>query len=249
MTTSPELTRRFEAFKRHLRGAKPRLFQVFLAFGLCGGLTGYYRNTVIAWLLAPANGHLSPTGQPIVTGLTDMFSFTLHLSATVGLIGAAPVLAFHLFRFLSPALPVQVRRFLAVFLPTAVLCFLVGVAFAYWVLLPTGIRYLLGFGMGVVQPMITLNEYMDLALAMMLWLGVVFELPLAMFLLSKFGLVSHGRFWGFQPYVPIAAFALGSLITPSSDVVNVTLIGLPLIALYEVGLLLSWLARPRAVRP
>ena len=138
----------------------------------------------------------------------------------------------------------QHRRFAAIFLPALFVCFLGGAAFAYFVMLPTGLKFLLHFGAGVAVPVITITEYLSLLTALMFWLGVVFNLPLAMFLLAKLRVVSYRRFRSFRKFVPVTAFILSALITPTFDIINQTMVAVPIIMLYEVGLFLAWIARP-----
>ena len=236
---------RLEAIKQHLRGVKKRLLYTFVAFGIGAALTWYYKSTIILWLIAPARGQISETWQPIFTGPTEMLSLTIRVSLLGGVVVALPVLAFGVARTISPFLNAQQRRFVVLFLPSAFVCYLTGAAFAYWVLLPTGLGFLLKFGTDVAAPMLRITEYMDLVLAMLFWLGVIFELPLAMLLATKLQVVSYRRLKSLRRYVPAMAFILSAIITPTADVVNWILVGLPIIFLFEVGLFLSWLARPK----
>ena len=244
-TRSLEVRPRLAALQRHLGGVKRRVLFVLVAFGLGSSLTWYYRKTVITWLLLPAQGQLSATGRPVFTSPTEMFSLTVHLAIVGGCVVAAPVLVFHVFRFLRPLLSKKQRRSVAIFLPAVFVCFLGGAAFAYFVILPTSLRFLLGFGTDAADPMIRITEYMDIAQAMLFWLGIVFELPLAMFLVVKLRLVSYQRIKGFRRYVPLAAFILSAVITPTVDLINSTLVAVPIIVLYETGIILAWMARPR----
>ena len=125
------------------------------------------------------------------------------------------------------------------------MCYLGGAAFAYFVMLPVGLKFLLHWGEGIAVPLISITEYMALVTAMLFWLGMVFELPPIMFLLTKLRLVRYEQFRRFSRNVPVAALILGALLTPTFDVVNQTLVAFPIILLYEVGLFLSRLARPR----
>ena len=236
---------RLEALKRHLRGVKRRLLWVLVAFGLGASTTWYFNKQVMLWLLAPAHGQLSASGQPIFTGPTEMFSLTLHLTTVGGLVAAVPVLVFHVARFVSPALNRRQRRFLALLLPASLVSCLAGVAFAYFVLLPAGLAFLLRFGVDIAQPMVRITEYMELALAMLFALGVVFELPLAMFLLARLRVVSYQRFGQLRRYVPAAAIIFSIIITPTTDYVNMGLVAGPIVVLFEAGMVLAWLARPR----
>ena len=225
------------------RRIRVRLFWILLTFGAGAGGTWYYKEAVFNLLLAPAGDNLSPfDGQPIFTSPTAMMGATIQLAIRGGVIAALPVLVVSVYTLFSSLVPPQQRRLLVIFLPATVLAFLLGAAFAYWVLLPTGLRFLLNFGDGVAVPVIVLSEYIDLLTSMILWLGVVFELPIAMFLLAKMRIVSYLKFRGLRKYVPVAAFILSAIITPTFDVVNQTLLAVPMILLYEVGLFLSWLA-------
>lgn len=218
---------------------------MFVAFGTGASLSWYFHKTIIAWLLIPAREQLSATGPPIFTSPTEMFALAVRLAMMGGVVVAFPVLAFHIARFASPLLSPRLRWFVAIFLPAGFVCYLVGVAFAYFVLLPTGLGFLLQFGTDVAVPMIRITEYMDLALAMLFWLGVVFELPLAMFLLAKLRVVSYERFRRLHRYVPPMATILGAIITPGVDPISWSFVAVPLILLFEVGLFLTWLVRPR----
>ena len=225
------------------RRIRVRLFWVLLAFGAGAGGTWYFKEAVFSLLLAPAGDNLSPfDGQPVFTSPTAMMGATIQLAIRGGVFAALPVLVVSVYSLFSSLVPPQQRRFLVIFLPATVLSFLLGAAFAYWVLLPTGLKFLLNFGDGVAVPLIVLSEYIDLLTSMILWLGVVFELPIAMFLLAKMQIVSYLKFRGLRKYVPVAAFILSAIITPTFDVVNQTLLAVPMILLYEVGLFLSWLA-------
>ena len=222
-----------------------RLLWVFVALGVGASLTWYFRTTIFLWLLAPAGDQLSGTGQPIFTGPTEMFSVTVGLVVKGGIVTAFPVLAYNVYRLLSPLLDQEKKRLVIIFAALGFVLYLAGVAFAYWVLLPTGLKFLLAFGTDIATPMIRISEYMDMAMAMIFWLGVVFELPLVMLLLAKLRLVSYKDFKKVRRYVPMMAFILSAIITPTFDVVNQTLVAVPLVALFEVGVLLAWIARPK----
>jgi len=228
------------------RRIRIRLFWILLTFGAGAGGTWYYREAVFGLLLAPAGGNLSPFegNLPIFTSPTSMMGATIQLAIRGGVIAALPVVVVSVYTLFSLLIPPKQRRFLVVFLPATVVCFLLGAAFAYFVLLPTGLQFLLNFGTGVAVPVIVLDEYISLLTAMVFWLGVVFELPITMYLLAKMQIISYLRLRGLRKYVPVAAFVLSAIITPTFDVFNQTLLALPMIVLYELGLFLSWLAWP-----
>ena len=212
-------------------------------------LTWYYRESVFAWLLAPARGRLSPfDGLPVFTTPTEMFTSTVQLALAGGAVASVPMVVLGAFRLLIRYLPPREQRFVLTFFPAVILFYVAGAAFAYYVLLPTGLNFLLGFGDGVAVPTIRISDYVSIMTAMLFWLGVVFELPLVMFLLAKLRLVSYLRFRKFRKLVPATAFVLSAVITPTFDVINQALVALPIIVLYEIGLFLAWTARPPEMR-
>ena len=234
------------AFQRFGRRVRKRLLWTFVAFGVGASLTWYFKAAIFGLLFAPANGSLSPYGGlPVFTGPSEMMGAAIHLVMMAGLVVALPVATTSVYQLVSPLLGRQQRRYVVLFLPAIVACFLCGAAFAYFVMLPVGLKFLLSFGEGIAYPLISIAQYMSLVTAMLFWIGMVFELPPVMFLLTKLRLVRYERFRGFRRYVPVTAFILSAIITPTFDVVNQTMVAVPIILLFEFGLFLSWLARPK----
>lgn len=231
--------------ERVLRGALYRLLWVLAAFGLGASLTWVFRVEIFGYLFAPAHGQLSATGKPIFTGPTEMFSLTIGLCVKGGLVLAIPMLVGQAYSLVRRLLTPQERRTVLLFLGLMLLFYVAGTAFAYYILLPSGLEYLLLFGADIATPMISITEYTELALLMLFWLGFVFEIPPAMLLLAKLRLVSHRRWEKLRLYVPVAAVIFSALITPTGDAVNCALVAVPIWGLYEVGILLARLARPK----
>ena len=228
---------RLDALKKHLRGARRRLLWVLVSFGLGASLSWYYRAAILGWLIAPAHGHLSPTGPPIFTGITDAFGFATQLAILGGVLAATPVAAFHVFRLLNPFLGRTARRFLLILLPAALVLFIVGMAFSYFLVLPLVLNFMLGFAVGVAVPMIGLDEYMNEVKIMLLGMGLVFETPLVMFLLAKFQILSHEQMKKVRRFVPPMAFIFAGFI---SNTIEIS-IPIAMTALFELGLFLAWL--------
>ena len=166
------------------------------------------------------------------------------MSIRGGVLVALPVLTWGLLSLLKPLLPSRWWRFTTTFVVLTVLCFLIGAAFVYYVMLPVSLGFLLNFGDGVAVPVILLDKYIELISSLMLWIGLVFELPIAMYLLVKMRIVSYQQFKQFRKYVPPTALILAAIITPTFDGVNQVLVAVPMWILYEVGLLTSWIAHP-----
>ena len=231
------------AIQRFGRRIRFRLLWIFFAFGVGASLTWYWHEAIFRLLFVPAGGRLSPFGGlPVYTDPTAMLGATIGLAMKGGLVVALPVAVFAVFGLVAPLLSPERRRFIWLFLPAIFLCYLGGAAFTYFVMLPTGMRFLLSFGTNVAVPMITITSYMKIVTALIFWVGLVFEIPLIMYLLAKTRLVPRKKFVRFRKYLPVAALFLSAIITPSFDVVNQTLVAVPIVVLFEVGLFLAWLA-------
>jgi sec-independent protein translocase protein TatC len=233
------------AFRRVGNRIRRRLLLTFVAFGIGAASTWNWQREIFEFLLIPADGLLSPFGgSPVFTGPTAMMGATIQLSLRGGAVVALPVLVGSVYTLIRPLIPRPLHHFIKLFLPATLLCFLAGASFAYFVMLPAGLGFLLNFGGGVAQPLITINEYLDLMISMTFWLGVVFELPVAMYLLAKTNVISYRKMKNLRKFVPVTAFILSAIITPTFDIFNQTLVAVPIILLYEVGLFWAWVAHP-----
>ena len=230
------------AVQQFARRVKWHAASIFVALGAGTSVTWVYYKEIFRFLYVPADGNLSPYGLPVFTEPTETLDAVFGLALKGGIIVASPVAVFSIYRLLMPLMDKSRRRFIALFLPVMGLFYVGGAAFAYYVMLPVGLKFLLNFGTDIAVPMITISAYMSLVTALVFWLGLIFEIPLVMFLLAKLRLVSRKRMGVFRKYVPIAALFLGMIITPTTDWLNQSMVAVPIVALYEVGLFLAWIA-------
>ena len=219
------------------------VFLTVLMFFIGAGSTFWWHSEVFAFLLAPAEEKLSPLegGLPIYTGVPDMFSLTLSLSAKGGQLFAFPIIVWGSLSMLKPFVP---RRFWLFVLGYTVLfltMFTVGDIFVYYVMMPVSLAFLLTFGKEIAIPVILLSEYLDLMLALLKWMGLSFTLPVVMQLFSRFRIVSYQRVRELRKWAYPTAFIFAALITPSLDGALTFLVAIPMLLLYEVGLIAVWL--------
>jgi len=222
------------------------VFLSILAWSIGAGATFWWHPEVFAFLLAPAEEMLSPFegGLPIFTGVPDMFGSTLSLSMKGGQFLAFPVLVVGILSMLRPLVPRRFWLFLTTYTAFSVGMFLLGASFVFWVMMPVSLSFLLTFGEGVAIPVILLTEYMALLLSLLFWIGVAFELPIAMQILARFKLVSYSRARTFRKWAVPASFIFAALITPSLDGTLTFLVAIPMLLLYEAGLIAGWLTYP-----
>ena len=200
---------------------------------------------MFAFLLAPAEEMLSPfDGRPVFTAPQDMFGSTLSLSMKGGQFAAFPVLVVGALTMLKPFVPRRFWLFVTTYSAISIAMFALGASFVFFVMMPVSLNFLLTFGAGIAQPVILLTSYMALLLSLLFWIGIIFELPIVMQILARFRVVSYKRASTLRKWVVPTAFIFAALVTPSLDGTLTFLVALPMLLLYEIGLLASWLTHP-----
>ena len=228
---------------QHLKELRRRLTIAALTTVAATALAFVFYKQIIQLLIRPANDLTAATGGEgglVFVEVTEMVAVTVKVSLMSGLALAFPVILYQVVMFAAPGLTTRERRYLFTCLPLVVAAFMAGVAFGYFVLIPPAINFLLSWGSDIATPMIRIGNYVNVMVMLLFWMGVVFETPLVMFILARLGIVSWRGFARWRRYWVVVAFVMGALITPTLDPVNQTLVALPLIVLYEVGI---WLAR------
>jgi sec-independent protein translocase protein TatC len=181
---------------------------------------------------------------------TEAFWTSMKVSMVCGLILAMPVILWQVWAFVAPGLHKHERRFAGPFVVVGSLLFLLGAAFALLVVVPFAVTFLLNFGKNQgLQPMISVSSHVDFVIKFTLAFGLVFELPLALTMLSMMGLVTVQFLSKNRKYAILINFIIAAILTPTPDILNQTLMAGPLIVLYEVGILAARLFGKRTPRP
>ena len=230
------------SFMEHLAELRWRVLICALAIVVGTGVSFVFFGEIMAFLVAPSGLETGEGGQLVITEVTEFLTTAFKVSVLSGFVLALPIVIYQAIMFVAPGLTPRERRLLFTFLPLAVLAFVAGMAFAYYVLTPPALHFLINFGDDIVTPFIRISNIVNLMVRLLFWMGVAFETPLIMYLLAQLGIVSSRRLARFRRVWVVLAFILGALITPTFDPVNQTLVALPLLALYEFGVLLAKLA-------
>jgi sec-independent protein translocase protein TatC len=162
----------------------------------------------------------------------------MKASLLVGVFASTPFLLWQLVRFVSPGLKRQEKRYLYSLMPISLVVFACGAAFGYYVLFPPAVTFLINFGSGVATPLIRIGSYVNLMVSLLFWMGLMFEIPVVLFFLSKVGVVTPKFLSRNRRWAVVLAFVLGALITPTFDPINQVFVALPIILLYELGVIL-----------
>jgi len=183
--------------------------------------------------------------QLVYIGVAEAFLTRIKIAFLAGVILALPVILWEIWNFVSPALFPRERRCLLVVLPLSLLLFVAGMAFAYLVVLNFAVRFLLVVVSGsALLPMISIGHYVSFLVSFLIPFGAVFELPLAVFFLVRMGLIDHRWLSRNRKFAVLAVFVVAAVLTPP-DVISQVLMAAPICLLYEIGVLVARLARPR----
>ena len=148
----------------------------------------------------------------------------------------SPVIFYQIWNFIAPGLYEHEKKVVLPFSFLSALCFLGGAAFAYYVVFPPAFKFLVGYATEQLTPLPAVREYFSLSLRLLIAFGVIFELPVFMVLLAKLGIVDAPFLRKHRRYAVLFAFIIAAIVTPTPDVINQTLMGLPLVVLYEISI-------------
>ena len=230
-------------FYQHLGELRRRVFWAVLALLVGSAVSFAFFRQIIQVLVLPAHELAAgESGKLVYTEVTELLTTSVKVSFLGGFILAFPVILYQVVMFVAPGLSGREKRYLWSFLPVALLAFASGVAFAYFVMAPPALRFLLTFGGDIATPFIRVSNIVNLMVRLLFWMGIAFETPLVMYLLAQLGLVNARALGRFRRYWVVVAFILAAIITPTFDPVNQALVAVPLLVLYEVGVLLARLA-------
>ena len=234
---------REQTLLQHLSELRRRVFICVVAVLAGSAVSFVFFEEIVEILVEPARDlGLGTGGELIYTEVTELLTTAIKVSFVSGLILASPIIVSQCVMFVAPGLTRQEKRYLFGFMPVVILAFAGGVAFAYYILTPPALHFLLTFGGDIATPLIRISNIINLMIRLLFWMGLAFETPLVMFLLASLGIASASSLGRFRRYWVVVAFILAAMITPTVDPVNQALVAGPLLVLYELGILLAWLA-------
>ena len=225
-----------QSFLEHIRALR-KLILVSVISVIVGFLIFFFGlgNQILSLLTNP----ITNRGIDMVQiGMTEVLTAQLKVSFIAGVVAAAPVILFQIWSFIAPALYVKERRMFTLLYLTAILLFVGGILFAYLLVFNIVVNFFITFGQDVTTPMLSLKTYVDFLFAFILPFGIVFELPVAIALLTRIGLVKPATLKKVRKYVFFGVFVLSAVLTPP-DIFSLIMLAIPLYILYEVGIVVS----------
>ncbi len=225
----------------HLLAFRPHLFRALIAFFLATFLSFAFLPTLIEWLTRPIGG--LENLQAI--GVTEPLGVTMRVAVLSGFILSLPYIYLELYAFIAPGLYPRTRVWALLMMPVVLLFFVLGVLFAYFVMLPVALPFLLNFMDIPTRP--RPESYFQFVTSLMFWVGLAFEFPLIIYALARLGWVRAKTLHEHTRIIIVGLAVLAAVITPTPDPINMMLVLLPLVALYFLGLGLAyWAERSRA---
>jgi sec-independent protein translocase protein TatC len=240
-------------FFEHLAELRKRIINSLYAIGI-GAFAGVYiAPKVIHFINEPMQKALVSAGYAdklYYNHPAGAVNLVITLGVYIGLVLASPVVLYQFWLFVAPALYKHERSAVTGFLFSTVFLFLAGIAFGYFITLPYILKFLVSFQQfgGTVAPLISINEYFDLILMILLGLGLVFELPILIFFLTLFGIVTPKFLWQNLRYAVLIIAVVAAIITPTPDATTMLIFMAPMVGLYLVGIVVSWIVVRRKNR-
>jgi sec-independent protein translocase protein TatC len=229
-TTPKPSTEKFLTFADHIKELRGRLFWVVIIFLLVSALAYNYRDILVDVIMAPLNHqkliYLTPGGG---------FAFIFQVTFYAALVVVAPVLVYHLYNFLKPALPAHAKRSTPKVVLFASLLMSGGVAFGYFVAVPSALKFLSTFAGSDILPNLTADSYLNFFLSYVAGLGLLFQLPLLLLLWHWINPFTPSGLLKSERVVILFAFVASAIITPTPDIFNQAMIAVPLILIYQIG--------------
>lgn len=227
-------------FLEHLEELRWRIIYTILGVVVGAIICGVFIDFLVdVILLKPAREsgaalqNLKPFGQ--------LFLY-MQIAIIGGIIISIPNLFYQLWKFIAPALRKHERKYILSIVIFSSVCFLIGIAFAYFVMLPLTMKFAAQFGSSQIENQFAIDEYMSIIISVMLAAGLIFELPMISFFLTKLGILTPAIMRKFRKHSIVVIMIAAALLTPGTDPVSQVILAVPLVLLYEISILISKLS-------
>ncbi|HMS32995.1 MAG TPA: twin-arginine translocase subunit TatC [Ignavibacteria bacterium] len=230
------------SFLEHLEEFRWRIIKSAAGVIIGGIIVGIFINWIMDnVLLLPA---MKTTPPLKLQNIKPFGQFSLYMEVIIvgGMILSIPNIIYQFWKFIEPALKPSESKYIKSIVIFSSFCFLSGIIFAYYVLLPTALEFFANFGSAVISNNIAIDEYFSFIISTMLAAGVVFELPMVSFFLSKIGILKPEFMRKYRKHAIILILLIAGILTPSPDVTSQLLLALPLFILYEISIIICKLS-------
>lgn len=235
-------------FLDHLEELRKRIIYSIISVAVGFGICWWKVERIYDFVQRPIIEALKANGAAeklVYLNPTEPFNLYLKTAALAGLFLTSPFVLYQVWSFIAPGLYRREKKYVVPFMVSTITLFTCGGYFGYKIVYPAALTFLLSVGKGQFQPMITINEYTQLFLSIILGMGLIFEMPILVFFLSLMGIVSAGFMWKNFRYSILVIFIIAAIVTPTTDILNMCIFAAPMIALYAFSILVAWLVHPK----
>ena len=227
-----------QPFLSHLTELRSRLIYCAIAIGIGFILSYAFKEKLFKLLVSPLIANMADDSKLVFTNLPEMFFTYLKTAFVAGLIIASPVIFYQIWMFVAPGLYQREKKYIIPFVLCSTILFAGGALFGYKVVFPFGFKFFLGYENSYIQALPKVKEYFSFSTKLLLAFGIVFELPIVIFFLARIGAVTPELLRKKRKYAVLLTFAAAAIFTPP-DVVTQCMMAVPLIILYEVGIIIA----------
>ncbi len=247
----------FEDLKPHLVELRKRLFYSVLSIIVMFMVEFSFHNEILSWITAPLNDALKTASETVKNATQGMvttqqvagaFFVAIKASFFAGFIGSLPFILFQVWLFIAPGLYDNEKKLVIPFVVGGTTMFIVGVLFAYYMVMPLGFLFLIEFGSLLYTPLINIEDYVGFFTKIMIGFGIAFEMPVIAFLLGALGLITDRTLIDMFKYAIVFIFVLAAILTPP-DILSQLLMAIPLIVLYGISILILKVVNPEQEEP
>jgi len=226
----------------HLEELRKRIIVSLIVLGIGTLLSFPFATYGLKILKLPASGEIE---KLVFFSPQEGFLIYMRIAFLSGLILSLPLILYQVWAFVLPAIEEKRKRQMVFFVFFCSLTFITGCLFAYFVLIPPALRFLLSFAKDNLQPVISANKYISFVISLILACALVFQMPVLSFILSKLGIINWRILRKKYKYAVVIIFIGAAIITPTGDVFNMLILALPMLFLYELSIWVSFFAQPK----
>lgn len=224
-------------FTSHLEELRQRLIKSFIAIGVGFCIAYGFKEKLFDFLIQPLIKAMGKDKAVLIfTSIPEAFFTYMKVAFIGGLMLAAPVVLYQFWMFVAPGLYPKERKFIGPVIVVSTFFFVGGALFGYYFAFPVGFQFLLEYASENIKAMPSMGDYMGFSSTLMLAFGVVFELPLVIIVLARFGIVSPSFLRKYRRYAIVGFFIISAILTPSPDAVSQCIMAVPLCVLYELSI-------------
>lgn len=233
-----------QPFMSHLEELRKRLIICAIAIGIGFAVSYFFSERLFEILIYPLKKVLPEGEQLVYTALPEMFFTYLKVALITGILAAAPVIFYEIWMFIAPGLYQREKKYVIPFVVSSTILFVGGALFGYFIVFKYGFEFFVGFTDENVKILPKVKEYFSFSIKLLFAFGLVFELPVVIFFLTKMGVVTPDVLRKKRKYAILLTFVVAAILTPP-DVVTQLMMAGPLIVLYEIGIIISKMAKKK----